>query len=163
MIALPSLFIPKTRLENEPQRHLDLPWAADGFVDGTQGTRTVIETRGRILSGATGWQWRSSSHGKLVVELILRDVVDGDIETGRIGHVENIEAVLQREAFRDRVTLANDTLTALCQDWRKMLRWPLVKLVSKVSLAGIAPPRAPGCSIGKVKQLGLSAVWLGLK
>jgi len=43
----------------------------------------------------------------------------------------------------------NEMLATLCQDCRKILRWPLVKLVSKVSPAGIAPPRSPGWSNGR--------------
>src|SRR5579863_938648 len=50
------------------------------------------------------------------------------------------------------VSLTKEMLAAFCHDWRKMLRWPLVKLVSKVSPAGIAPPRSPGLSSGKVKH-----------
>src|ERR1700691_2195990 len=48
-----------------------------------------------------------------------------------------------------------------CQDCRKILRWPEVKPVSKVSPAGIAPPRSPGLNNGSVKHWGLSAVVLG--
>src|SRR5580704_7949464 len=44
-----------------------------------------------------------------------------------------------------------------CQACRNMLRWPVVKLVSKVSPAGIAPPRSPGLSSGRVKQAAFSA------
>src|SRR5579863_1970496 len=55
------------------------------------------------------------------------------------------------------VTFTNDMSARFCQAWRKMLRWPVVKLVSKVSPAGIAPPRSPGLSRGSVKQDDLRA------
>src|SRR5580704_757443 len=55
------------------------------------------------------------------------------------------------------VSFTNEMSARLCHDWRKMLRWPFVKSVSKVSPAGIAPPRAPGLSKGTVKQEALSA------
>ena len=61
------------------------------------------------------------------------------------------------------VTFTSEMLTTLCQVCRKMLRWPVVKLVSKLSPAGIAPPRSPSLSKGKVKQAALRAVSLGLK
>src|SRR6202044_1035879 len=44
-----------------------------------------------------------------------------------------------------------------CQAWRKILRWPVVKLVSKVSPGGIAPFRSPGARSGSVKHCDLSA------
>src|SRR5271166_4166993 len=56
------------------------------------------------------------------------------------------------------VSFTKEMSARLCQDWRKMLRWPLVKLVSKASPVGIAPPRSPGWSKGRVKQEDLSAV-----
>src|SRR5579863_41893 len=55
------------------------------------------------------------------------------------------------------VSFTNDMSARFCQAWRKMLRWPVVKLVSKLSPAGIAPPRSPGFSSGSVKQDDLSA------
>src|SRR5271155_4559376 len=55
------------------------------------------------------------------------------------------------------VTFTSEMSARFCQAWRKMLRWPVVKLVSKVSPGGIAPPRSPGFRSGRVKQLALSA------
>src|SRR5580704_1751959 len=55
------------------------------------------------------------------------------------------------------VTFKKEMSARFCQAWRKMLRWPVVKLVSKVSPAGMAPPRSPGLSSGKVKQFDFNA------
>src|ERR1700683_982549 len=55
------------------------------------------------------------------------------------------------------VIFTSETSRRRCQDWRKMLRWPVVKFVSKVSPGGIAPPRSSGASSGTVKQAALSA------
>src|ERR1700733_3653891 len=55
------------------------------------------------------------------------------------------------------VSFTNEILALFCQACRKILRWPVVKLVSNVSPAGMAPPRSPGLSRGKVKQLDLRA------
>src|SRR3974390_1047904 len=50
------------------------------------------------------------------------------------------------------VVFMNEMSAERCHDWRKMLRWPLVKLVSYRSPAGTAPPRSPGLSKGTGKQ-----------
>src|ERR1700674_5575859 len=70
------------------------------------------------------------------------------------------------------VVLTTDKSARLCQGWRKMLRWPDVKLVSKTSPAGLAPEglaglptdgpgiapfKSPGFSRGTVKQFGFKA------
>src|SRR5580658_9452154 len=87
-------------LEIYAQRHLNLAWAADGFIDGAQGRGTVVETR--VTRATTcGQRWRPL-HRELVVELILRDVIDGDIKAGRIGDVEDVEAVFQHDSLRKR-------------------------------------------------------------
>src|SRR5271170_6509136 len=48
-----------------------------------------------------------------------------------------------------------------CQDCRKMLRWPLVKPVSKLS-PGAMPFVALGVKSGTVKQEALRAGWPGV-
>ena len=57
----------------------------------------------------------------------------------------------------NRVAFTIETSARRCQGCRKMLRCPVVKLVSKVSPGAMAPPRSPGLSCGKVKHAALSA------
>jgi len=83
-IARPSFFF----LERQVQGHLDLTRAAYGFVDYAQAG-------GRVVEGLT-YYW------KVVVELVLGNVVDGDVEAGGIGYVENIEGIFQRVALGKR-------------------------------------------------------------
>jgi hypothetical protein len=59
------------------------------------------------------------------------------------------------------VTFEREISAFFCHVWRKMLRWPEVKLVSKVSPAGI-PFVALGVSNGKVKQAAFNAGWPGV-
>jgi len=45
------------------------------------------------------------------------------------------------------VIFVSEMSARLCQDWRKVLRWPWsMKFVSHGSLEGIAPFKAPGLS-----------------
>src|SRR5882762_9675005 len=60
------------------------------------------------------------------------------------------------------VSFSRDTSARRCQDCRNMLRWPEVKLVSKLSPVAIAPFKSPGLSSGSVKQDALRAGALGL-
>src|SRR6202041_269917 len=56
------------------------------------------------------------------------------------------------------VSFTSEMSARLCQDCRKILRWPWsIKFVSYGSLEGTAPFRAPGLNRGRLKQLGLSA------
>src|SRR5216684_7745929 len=55
------------------------------------------------------------------------------------------------------VALIREASVRRCQGCRKMLRCPVVKVVSKMSPAGIAPFRSPGLSSGSVKQFGSRA------
>src|ERR1700746_704515 len=69
--------------ECELQRHLNLPWSANGLVHDPQAT----ERRGRI-------EFRTIRR-EIVEEEVLGNVVDGNVEAGRVGQVEDVEAVLQ--------------------------------------------------------------------
>jgi hypothetical protein len=81
-------------LEIQPQRHLHLPRATDGFIHYAQTRRHVIEAaEGHIA--AVRRQRRCPCDGELIVELVLRNVVDGDIEAGGIREVVNVEAVFK--------------------------------------------------------------------
>src|ERR1700688_4487760 len=82
------------RLEFEFQRHLNLARAADGFVHRSQAGGRVVKA-----AGTARGKRRRAHYWELVIELILRNVVDGDIEAGGVGHVEDIEAVLQSESL----------------------------------------------------------------
>ena len=87
-------------LKTYPQRHLDLARTADGFIDGAEG-------RGRVVKAvwALGRQRWRPHYRKLVVELVLGDVIDGNVEAGRIGQVENIETVLQHDSLGEQSDL----------------------------------------------------------
>jgi len=76
---------------------LNLACAADGFVHVTQAEGAIVETVDLIRSAASGEQDRCARLGvrKAVVILILRDVVDGHVEAGCIGDIENVEAEFQ--------------------------------------------------------------------
>jgi len=83
-------------LEIQMQGHLDLAWAADGVLDDAQAGGAAIEVVDRFRSAATGGQ-----HGAQrpfgwegIVSGVLRDLVAGDIETGGVGEVEDVEGVL---------------------------------------------------------------------
>src|SRR4029077_943566 len=62
------------------------------------------------------------------------------------------------------VVFRSDTSARFCQACRKILRCPPLgmKLVSKVSPGGIAPPKSPGFSKGRVKHEAFRAGELGL-
>src|ERR1700691_812869 len=55
------------------------------------------------------------------------------------------------------VSLTMERSVRFCHACRKILRCPVVNVVSKGSLEGMAPLRAPGLSKGTVKQFALSA------
>jgi hypothetical protein len=111
-------------LEQHSQGHLNLARASDGFIDDSQTGWRIVE--------------RLPYDREIVVELVLGYIVDGDIKAAGVGQVENVERCISAEIALGElgVTFTKEIWAALCHDWRKMLRWPLVKLVSKVSLAG---------------------------
>jgi hypothetical protein len=76
-------------LEAEFQGHLDLAGAADGFVDDAD----AAQRRRRIELGAVD--------GEIVETKVLSDVVDGNIEAGRVGEVEDFEGEPCGDAFGD--------------------------------------------------------------
>jgi hypothetical protein len=76
---------------------------------------------------------------------VLGHVVNRDIETRGVSHVEDIERELQEERSVISVIFVSEMSARLCQDWRRILRWPSsMKFVSYGSLEGIAPFKAPG-------------------
>jgi hypothetical protein len=81
------------------KRELNLARAADCLVNVSQTERTVIETRVRTAAGRG--QCGCSNRGKPVVILVLCHVVDGNIEAGSVGDVENVKAELQVHALGD--------------------------------------------------------------
>src|ERR1700683_250526 len=87
-------------LELKTERHLNLPRAADRLVYDAQTEWTVVE-RSVGLRRATVWQRIRPFHGDIVVELVLRDIIERKIKARRVGQVEDVEAVLQRDAFGD--------------------------------------------------------------
>src|SRR5208282_6216278 len=113
-------------LKHDSQGHLNLARAADGFVYRAQRRGTVVESRRRILSSATSGQRRRPHYRELVVVLVLRDVIDGNIKAGRIGQVEDLQAVIQRVAFRNEGFLyernVGDPLPALPEDVAQAVR-----------------------------------------
>src|ERR1700730_9883157 len=80
--------------------------------------------------------------------------------TSRLGVLVRLNMSKMNFADTDSVSfvsLTTDMSVRFCHDCRNRLRWPVVKLVSKVSLGGIAPLRSPGLSSGTVKQFACSA------
>ena len=155
-LGWPPFLLLWARLKLNAERHLNLARAADGLVHDAQAKRAVVETIVRGVRAAVG-QRRRPLHGRVVVILVLRNVIERKVEAGSVGQVKDIEGVLQHHTLGDIGVLHDGEVRRLCQVWRKMLRCPVVKLVSKVSPAGIAPFKSPGESSGRVKQLELSA------
>src|ERR1700758_854328 len=87
-------------LEDNPDAHLNLARAADGLVHRTQAGGNVVEAaEADIVTRCR--RRRRTHHGELVVKLILGNVIDGNVEAGGIGDIEDLQSVLQRNAFRD--------------------------------------------------------------
>ena len=81
------------------KRHLNLSRAANGLVDVAQSERAIIKAAG-LVGGAAGGRQRSGPLcGKSVVELILVDVVEGDVKAGSVGDIEQVKTKLQRCAL----------------------------------------------------------------
>jgi hypothetical protein len=88
--------------ELQGETKLNLPGAADGFVHVAQTEGAIVETAGLVRRAAIGRQnWKCSLLREPVVILILFDVVDGNVETGRVGHVENVKAEAEHESLVD--------------------------------------------------------------
>ena len=76
------------RLKGELQRHLNLARAADGVADNTETIRCVVELIGRRTLLRC-----------FVIELVLRDLVAGDVEAGGVGQVVDVEGVFEGVAL----------------------------------------------------------------
>ena len=119
--------------EREPQRHLNLPRAADGLVHDPQAARASgerIEARPYVGKSLKKRFWETLSTGMSKLGVLVR------LKTSKLYFSENRSV--------NFVILTIETSARFCQGCRKMLRCPVVKLVSKVSPGGIAPPRSPG-------------------
>ena len=85
---------------------MNLPRAADGMHDLPETRGTLIEIIAHEGVAAIGGASRSgrcrrlTGHGGWNKTQILIDIVDGNVKAGVVGQVENIEAVLQCESFR---------------------------------------------------------------
>src|SRR5580658_366215 len=99
-------------LEIEAQGHLDLARAAYGFVDRAEASGTVVETADGSGACATGGQRRSAYYREVVVKLVLSYVVDGNIEAGVVGQIEDVEGVLQRDTLGERRDLYDGNIGA---------------------------------------------------
>jgi hypothetical protein len=102
--AIRLLFVGKSiALERECQRHLYLPWGADGMGHITEAGRAVIEAAVSLFAfGVASGGQSGLAHGWELVEiLILKNLVAGDVKAGGVGKVVHVEGVLQVEAFGD--------------------------------------------------------------
>ena len=113
--------------EDEVQGKLNLASATNGFVHVAQTIRAVVEASVRPAAGCG--QRRRTDRGEAVVILVLRNVVDGHVEAGRVGDVENVKAELRFIRSVTLVFFTKETSMHRCQAWRKILRCPVVKLV----------------------------------
>ncbi len=76
-----------------------LPRASDGFVDNAQAAQrgTRIETRlTKILAIVLR---RGTEYREVVEEEVLGDIIDGDVEAGRVGQVKHVQGVLERQTL----------------------------------------------------------------
>ena len=85
--------------EDEVQGNLNLASAADGLVHVAQTSGAVVAARVRASAGCG--QRRRTDRGEAVVILVLRNVVDGHVEAGRVSDVENVKAELQVHPLGD--------------------------------------------------------------
>ena len=128
-------------------RALNLASAADGLVHVAQTSGAVVAARVRASAGCG--QCRRSNRGEAVVILVLRNVVDGHIDAGSVGDVENVKAELQVHPLSDAGVLHQRNVHA-----------PLPGLAKNIALSGGevgSPPKASGASSGMVKQAAFSA------
>src|SRR5450755_2691937 len=98
--------------ESEPQRHLNLPRTADGLVGYAQSGGRIVEAAVRDVATICR-QWRCSNHRKLIVELVLRNIVDGNVEARGIRQVENVQAVFQRVTLGELSNFDEGNVSAL--------------------------------------------------
>ena len=82
------------RLKLHAKRHLNLPRAANGLVDVAQSEGAIVKAAGLVRSSAAGRQDCGPLGRKSVIELILVDVIEGNVKAGSIGDVENVETEL---------------------------------------------------------------------
>ena len=88
-------------LESQVQGHLDLARPTNGFIHGAEADRAIIERgEGWSLAGcaAAGRSDGCTGDGETIEELVLGNGVEGDIEAGCIGDVENLEVEREAEA-----------------------------------------------------------------
>ena len=100
-IAGAIAFAFKTELEIEMQRHLYLPWAADGMRHDAQSGGKTVERVALSSSGTAAGQYGLAGYRERVVERVLRNLVTRDVEACGIGQVVHIERELEVEALRD--------------------------------------------------------------
>ena len=103
-----------------------------------------------LLRGRSHLRCRLGHGRRIVIASVLRNVIGGNIEAGGVGHVVDIESVLQVVPFLNCSIFTREASARFWKGWRKILRWPLVKVVSKLSPLGT--PSVPGESSGSVKQ-----------
>ncbi len=125
--AAPNTSNPELILERHAKRHLNLSRAADCFGD-------LAEPAGRVKKGVpklgacrAELLWLEEGHtfdGECAECQVLRDVVDRNVEAGRVRQVEDVEAVLQRNLLRQ-----------LCRLQDRDIRNPLPRLPEDVALA----------------------------
>ena len=87
--------------ESQVQRHLNLARAAYRFIDDAQATQSRTGIQSLIRAVAACRPCRLAVDREVVEEEILRDIVDGDVEAGGVGKVEDLEAELGADAFGD--------------------------------------------------------------
>ena len=112
-------------LEREVQGHLNLPGTANGLIH-------LPEAKGRVVE-------RLTLRGEIVVVLVLRNIIDRNVETGGIGDVENVQSVFQRNPLRDFQVLDQRYVGTLLPDLTK----DVALARGKVSLKGVAGSNCP--------------------
>ena len=83
------------RLEIEVERHLDLPWGADGVTYDAEARGAAIEVVFGAGGTAAGRQNRRSLCREGIVEGVLRNLVAGNIEAGCVSDVVDVEGVFE--------------------------------------------------------------------
>ena len=127
----------ETNLEHQVQRHLNLPRASDSFIYGAEAGRTVVEPR--VGTATTGGQRGCPVRWKIVVVLVLRNIIDRDVETCSVGNVEDVQGVFQQNPFRDFQILDQGYVRSLLPD----LPEDVALTRGKVGLIGIARSNRP--------------------
>ena len=100
-------------LEIQVQRHLDLPWGADGVLNDAEAGGAAIEVIGSAGGTATGGQDGRSLGRECVVEGVLRYLVAGNVEACGVGDVVDVEGVLEVEPVVDGNHLDHRGVSAL--------------------------------------------------